>query len=228
MTTGWLLTPLTWSSRPSKPTARTSRRESTTACSTAPRKFTSVRALEDFSRDLRPAWSEHSSRMPLASWLTNTLARKWLRNSFYRNSLNMYDTRRKIKLLPKKPAKITQVNNFIFFTKDDHTIPFKDRYTEAQDFQKFVTRNMQAYSFNMRLKTDYSFAVVTSGTGFGKTRFCKEIPNIIKSRIEVIILSPLDYWSTMLILMKASKLPNTMITVYLDSLQLQVFFHGDY
>ncbi len=73
----------------------------------------------------------------------------------------------------KKPALSESATN-------DHTMPFKDRATEAEELRSCIEYNLVAYDTNSRRKNDYYFTAVTSGTGFGKTRFCKEIPNLIK------------------------------------------------
>jgi hypothetical protein len=68
---------------------------------------------------------------------------------------------------------------------NDDKMPFKDREREADVLRRSVGCNLLAYKANSRRINYYYFTVVTSGTGFGKTRFCKEIPNLISSIPEV-------------------------------------------
>lgn len=57
-------------------------------------------------------------------------------------------------------------------------MPLMDREGAVRDIEMFFASNSTAYQNKTDRKNNYRFLTVTSGTGFGKTRLCKEVTGI--------------------------------------------------
>ncbi len=59
-------------------------------------------------------------------------------------------------------------------------MPLMDREGAVRAIETFFKSNARAYQSQTDRKNNYRFLTVTSGTGFGKTRLCKEVTGIAK------------------------------------------------